>query len=83
FRIRVHPESVIKSLPARKLTALIAEAKNYSFDFYRWKKLFVLRKHWLIYTKKKCSHCRGPVSKKYTGLTKRRSFFCDRCQILY
>ena len=83
FRIQVHPESVIKSLPVRKLTALIAEAKNYSFDFYRWKKLFVLRKHWLIYTKKKCPNCRGPVSKKYTGLTKRRSFFCERCQILY
>src|SRR5688572_19403961 len=83
FRIRVHPETVIEKLPPRKLTALIAEAKNYSFDFYNWKKLFVLKKHWLIYTKKKCTQCKGPVTKKYTGLTKRRSFFCERCQIHY
>jgi len=83
FRIRVHPEVTIQNLPARKLTALIAEARNYSFDFYRWKKIFQLKKHWLIYTKRKCPECKGPVMKKYTGLTKRRSFFCEHCQTFY
>lgn len=83
FRIRVHPETVIQNLPPRKLTALITEARNYSFDFLRWKKVFALRKHWLIYTKKKCPVCGDIVTKKYTGLAKRRSFFCERCQILY
>ena len=54
YRISVHPESVVGALPPRKLTALINEARHYSFDFYEWKKLFVLRKHWQIYKKKKC-----------------------------
>jgi endonuclease-8 len=83
FRIRVHPETSVGSLPPRKLAALIREARNYSFDFYRWKKVFALSKNWLIYTKRKCPECKGPVTKRYTGLTRRRSFVCERCQIFY
>ena len=83
FRIGVHPETTIQALPPRKLTALINEARNYSFDFYRWKKVFQLKKHWLIYTKKKCPQCKGLVTKKYTGRTLRRSFFCENCQVRY
>ena len=83
FRIQVHPESTIKGLPPRKLTQLIAEARQYSFDFYEWKKIYQLRKHWLIYTKKKCPRCKIPALKEYTGKTKRRTFFCPTCQVLY
>ncbi|WP_276366109.1 DNA-formamidopyrimidine glycosylase family protein [Chryseolinea sp. H1M3-3] len=83
FRIRVHPETTVQALPPRKLTSLITEARNYSFDFYEWKKIFQLRKHWLIYTKRKCPSCKGPVIKRYTGITKRRSFFCEKCQQRY
>jgi endonuclease VIII len=83
FRISVHPESLVQALPPRKLTAMINEARTYSFDFYKWKKTFELKKHWLIFTKKKCPRCGGPSIKKYTGKTKRRSFFCTACQIFY
>lgn len=83
FRIRVHPETTVAALPPRTLTALITEARNYSFDFYRWKKVFALKKHWLIYTKRKCPQCKGPVIKRHTGLSKRRSFYCEHCQVLY
>lgn len=83
FRIRVHPETSIHALPPRKLTELINEARNYSFDFYKWKKVFQLKKHWLIYKKRKCPQCKGVVTKKYTGKTQRRSFFCENCQSLY
>lgn len=83
FRIYVHPESTIGGLPARKLTELINQARLYSFDFYDWKKNFELKKHWLIYTKKKCPRCKIPAIKRHTGKTKRRSFFCENCQILY
>jgi endonuclease VIII len=83
FRIEVHPNSVVGELPPRKLTALIEEARQYSFDFYNWKKIYQLKKHWLIYTKKKCPRCKGPALKEYTGKTQRRSFFCVQCQVLY
>ena len=83
FRIKVHPETLIQDLPPRKLTALISEARNYSFDFYEWKKMYQLKKHWLVYTKRKCPECKGIVVKKYTGVTKRRSFICENCQLRY
>jgi endonuclease-8 len=83
YRIRLHPESLLGKLPPRKLTALIAEARNYSFDFLKWKKEYTLRKHWLAHTKKTCTQCNGPLTKKYCGQTQRRSFFCANCQVLY
>lgn len=83
YRISVHPESTIGSLPPRRLTALIQEAREYSFDFYRWKKVFELRKHWLIYKKKKCMQCGGGVTLKHTGNNPRRTFYCENCQILF
>lgn len=83
FRIHVQPDSVVGALPPRKLTELIDEARNYSFDFLKWKKIFQLKKHWLIHTKKKCPRCKIPSFKEYTGKTKRRSFFCRNCQVLY
>jgi endonuclease-8 len=83
FRIRVHPNSVIGELPPRKLTELITEARNYSFDFLNWKKVYQLKKHWQIYTKRKCPRCKIQAVKEYTGKTARRSFLCTNCQILY
>jgi len=83
FRIRLHPESRIGNLPPRKLGDLIRQARQYSFDFLAWKKAFVLKKHWLVHTKRTCPQCGGPLSKTYPGKTQRRSFFCPRCQILY
>ncbi len=83
FRIRLHPETKMKDIPPRKLTELINEARNYSFDFLKWKKAFVLKKHWLSYTKKKCPRDDVPFIKKYCGKTKRRTFYCEICQIFY
>ncbi|HEY4062538.1 MAG TPA: DNA-formamidopyrimidine glycosylase family protein [Puia sp.] len=84
FRIRVHPESRIGSIPPRKLTELINEARNYSFDFLKWKKEYGLRKHWLAYAKKTCPRDHVPFEKvRHLGKTKRRTFFCTVCQRLY
>jgi formamidopyrimidine-DNA glycosylase len=38
-----------------------------------------LRKHWLIYKKKKCTKCEIPVITKHTGKGKRYNFFCENC----
>ena len=83
FRIYVHPESLVGALPTKQLNELIKESRNYSFDFLKWKKAYVLRKHWLAHTKKICPRCDIPFIKKYAGKTKRRTFFCTNCQVLY
>ena len=84
FRIRVHPESHIGALSPRKLGELIKQARDYSFDFYHWKKAFVLKKHWLAHAKKICPRCNIPLQfRQHLGRSQRRSFFCKRCQLLY
>jgi len=83
FRIRVHPLSEVGALPAPKLRELVEQARQYSFDFYEWKKAFVLRKHWLAHTKRTCPRCNIPFSKGHLGLSQRRSFWCERCQVRY
>jgi endonuclease VIII len=83
FRIRVHPLSKVGQLPARKLSQLVEQARQYSFDFLEWKKAFVLRKHWLVHTKRVCPRCDVPLTKAYLGTTDRRTFYCERCQVRY
>jgi endonuclease-8 len=83
FRIRVHPLSKVGALPAPKLRELVQQARQYSFDFYEWKKQFVLKKHWLAHTRRTCPRCLIPLKKAHLGRTNRRSFWCDNCQVLY
>lgn len=83
YRIKVHPETEVGNLPPKKLTELINEARNYSFDFLKWKKEYVLRKHWLAHTKKTCIRDGSPIVKKYLGKTNRRTFYCTACQVKY
>jgi endonuclease-8 len=80
FRIKIHPESLVGALQPKQLKSLVEEARNYSFEFYKWKKIYQLRKHWLIYKKKKCPRCKIPVITKHTGKGKRYSFYCGNCQ---
>lgn len=83
YRIKVHPETEVGNLPAKKINELIKEARNYSFDFLKWKKEYVLRKHWLAHTKKTCTWDGAPIIKKYLGKTNRRTFYCESCQVKY
>jgi endonuclease-8 len=83
YRIRVHPLSTVGALPAAKLRQLVREARQYSFDFYEWKKQYVLKKHWCVHTRRTCPRCQVPLQKGHLGRTQRRSFFCENCQVLY
>jgi endonuclease-8 len=83
YRIKVHPKSKVGTLPTKQLNDLIKEARNYSFDFLKWKKEYTLRKHWLAHTKKICARDGDKIIKEYLGKTQRRTFFCKTCQVLY
>jgi endonuclease-8 len=83
FITEVHPKSIIGQIPVKKIKEIVKTAREYSFDFLKWKKAFELKKHWLAYTKKICPRCNIPLVKEYLGSTHRRTFFCNNCQILY
>jgi len=83
FRSRIHPESLVSSLPPAKLSALLKEVSKYAFDFLKWKKEGTLGKHFQAYEQKECPRCRIPLHKRLTGKGKRQSYFCENCQAKY
>src|SRR6476620_170471 len=84
WRIRVHPDSIIGALPPRKLTELITQAREYSFDFLEWKKAFVLKKHYQVHTKPTCPRDGNRLTyRKALGRAQRRACFCEVCQKRY
>ena len=44
YRIKLHPETLVKNIPAINLTDLIKEARNYSFDFFKMEKRICIKK---------------------------------------
>jgi endonuclease VIII len=83
FRIRLHPLSKVGALPARKLSEMVQQARQYSFEFLEWKKAFVLKKHWLAHNKSICPRDHVPFRRTHLGRRNRRTFYCEICQKLY
>lgn len=83
FRVKVHPLTKVGSLPDKKRNEMIKEIVAYGKDFLKWKRAEVLKKHYEAYTKKKCPRDGNTIKKEYLGLTKRRTFYCEECQVRY
>lgn len=84
-RNKIHPESVVGSLPPKKLAELVADASPYTKQFLKWKRVnnTYLRSQWRVHTKKDCPQCDTKLSKDYLGELQRLTFWCDECQKLY
>jgi len=84
FLTKVQPESLVKDIPRKKLKEIVKKAREYCFDFLRWKRKFELKKHYTVHTKSVCPDCGSKiVLKQKLGRRQRRSFYCDNCQVLY
>ncbi len=83
YRIKVHPKTLVGNMPSKKLTELLKEARNYSFDFFKWKKENTLKKHWMAYSQKTCPRDGTPFVKANLGKTHRSTFYCNACQVEY
>ena len=83
FRIRVHPESVVGALTPAKTSALLKETRKYPFEFLKWKKADRLSQHLKAYEQKECPRDHDLIHKAITGKSKRASYFCNTCQVLY
>ena len=94
FRLRLHPLSTVAALPAAKLRELVGQARDYTFEFYEWKKADAqgsgpvwqgdtLAAHWLVHNKKICPRCDIALIKAHLGELDRRSFYCEKCQKRY
>jgi endonuclease VIII len=80
FLEKLSPETTIAHLTLPKLKKIILTTKKYVFQFYEWRKNFVLRKHYQIYRKSICPRCGEKVIREKTGGRKRMSYYCKKCQ---
>lgn len=80
FLNKIHPSKLIKDISIRKLKNLIKTIKDFSHQFYLWRKAFELKKHYQIYRKSECPRCGRKVKREWTGIRNRISFYCLHCQ---
>jgi endonuclease-8 len=80
WRVRIHPTTRVRDISPSHLMELIAETQKFSHLFYKWRKVFSLRKHLDIYQKSICPRCGAKVKREKTGKRKRISHFCPICQ---
>lgn len=83
FRTKIHPETLVGSLSEKKLNEMVKDARDYSLQFYIWKKAFVLKQNWLIYKKGECPRCKIKTVRTYCGKTDRLTCYCVKCQKLH
>ncbi len=80
FLIKKAPDQLLNELSLAQQKKLIKTTRDFSHQFYEWRKRFVLRKHYQIYRKGTCPTCKGKVIRKKTGKRMRLSFYCSHCQ---
>lgn len=84
FRARIHPLSISKKIERLYALNLINEVLSFSKEFYNSRKNNErLKNKLLIYGKRICPSCNERIKIKYLGITKRRTYFCDKCQKLF
>jgi endonuclease-8 len=72
----VHPETKVKNISDKKLKEIISETTAFCFQFYEWRKQFILRKNLKVYRKSLCLRCQAKIERKTTGKRERKSYIC-------
>ncbi|GAO41469.1 DNA-formamidopyrimidine glycosylase family protein [Flavihumibacter petaseus] len=83
FRKKVHPLSHAADIPVAVIRQIVAGVRSYARTFLKQKKAGTLSRHWQAYEKSECPRCQLPLQKKTLGKSKRRTYFCNNCQIKY
>ena len=79
---RINATETVRDLSPQKRKKVIALARSFSLQFYKWRKTFVLRLNLKIHRKGVCPHCGGKVTHQKTGKRHRWSHYCFVCQKL-
>lgn len=78
--MNLSPETRVKDITPVQLISLIKLVRKYVFQFYAWRKVFELKKHYQVYRQSVCKRCGSKVSRRKTGVRNRVSFICQKCQ---
>lgn len=74
------PYKKVEELSVKKLKEIVEITRDYVFQFYQWRKIFELKKHYKIYRQKYCKICGNKVMRIRTGMRQRLSYICTHCE---
>jgi endonuclease-8 len=73
---KVNPKELVRDVPLAKLRKLAKLARDFSWQFYEWRKDFVLRKNLKIHRKGTCPYCGKKIIREKTGKRQRWAYWC-------
>lgn len=77
---KINPRRKVKEVPKKKVEEIAETTYSFSWQFFEWRKKFVLTKNLKIHRKGACPHCGGKVTHEVIGKRKRISHYCPICQ---
>ena len=80
YRAKIHPESIIRNIPEKKLVFLIETVVNYAYEFLEQSKEDTVKEKTLIYGKKICPKDKRELIIEEMGKVKRKTYVCPKCQ---
>ncbi len=83
YRSKIHPDSLVKNIPEKKLVFLIETVVNYGFEFLEQSKTDAVKEKTLIYGRKICPKDKRDLIIEEMGKVKRKTYVCPKCQKLY
>lgn len=83
YRAKIHPESLVKDIPEKKLIYLIETVVNYAFEFLEQSKKEEVKEKTLIYGRKNCPKDKSELVIEEMGKIKRKTYVCPKCQKRY
>lgn len=83
YHAKIHPESVIKSIPEKKLIFLLKMIVDYAEEFLNLLKTDGVKEAAMVYGKKICPKDKSELIIEEMGKVKRKTYFCKKCQKLY
>lgn len=83
YHAKIHPESIVKEIPEKKLKFLLKMVVEYSEEFLNLMKTDRVKEETMIYGKKICPKDKSALIIEEMGKVKRKTYVCKKCQKLY
>ena len=83
YHAKIHPESLVKQIPEKKLIFLLKMIIDYGEEFLNLLKTDTVKESVLVYGKKVCPKDKSELLVEEMGKIKRKTYVCLKCQKLF
>lgn len=83
YHSKIHPDSIVKEIPEKKIIFLLKVIVDYAEEFLNLLKTDTVKESALIYGKKICPKDKSDLLIEEMGKIKRKTYVCVKCQKLF